>query len=290
MPAEILPEPKRKELQRSTDKPVTEKTSVLVAIRDVINRRKDRNDVTSVEEVWRLTWSCRIQRHPWSTSTREEIPPGQTLIDPPSVHTRVNQLISGVNCDISDDLQRPRMQAFRMIAHLVLTMGLTIKGGFIRDHVVWQEDANDIDVDVPLDMPLHQVRQSFLERLNESAFNILKERSTDHVVSINVTNEKSTYSVQIQFIHVTGRMTLESDLSSNNLAINQTKGLHLFGRSGETLEETLYHCCRREFGIQSGWIVPRVKQRAALLVEQGWKRIRVPPIPTIENELNENEK
>ena len=303
VPASILPPEARKEIQLSTDKKIDDTTSILVSLERASQHDNDDdggNDESPAVRAYRMRWGAQLSRNPWENGkwrplSEDEIENKLRL----ATDRAVMILSKSANDeDIGDPdftlsgttyANAPRFLAYLQAACVILRMGLTVKGGFVRDVVIHGDEPNDIDVIVPLDRDLQEVERQFLCDILPLGLTKFKGYVTENIISCSVINHAQTYVVECQFIHVNRGLRMEADLTSNTLALHQIQSLHVYGTSSLSFDKIFRMCASRQFGVQSGFLVPRVRQRAEALVERGWKRVKVDPVPERESMMTEDE-
>ena len=109
-------------------------------------------------------------------------------------------------------------------------------------------------------------------------------------------HQNQNWVIEVQFIvKKHSQLYPVADLTCNNLALKasasgRTFELVLAGESHLNLEATLVLTKRKEFGIQSGSIIPRVLQRAATRKVYGWIQVPVEPVDRVDQfEFSENQ-
>jgi hypothetical protein len=198
-----------------------------------------------------------------------------------------------------------RREAIETIAKVLLANNYVIKGGFVRDTVVLSLECNDLDVQSEIDATTAEgnlfklvllVSKNLLITLEgkdllKLQFQKLKELLLTTLPDLEVFSERSTggvqylvlmrkakryFTVEVQLIAAKHAWIFPiSDLTCNNLSLSKEKGFELAGPSHWTLEETLTHTRKKEFGVQSGHLVPRVRMRARHRRTMGWKQVPI---------------
>jgi hypothetical protein len=218
--------------------------------------------------------------------------------------SRITQLYT-----ISPSQIDSRSDALNVLASCILKKGYKVKGGYVRDHIIFGEKSYDIDICSGCNCQteegvtmFHTSFDALVEHLRSEIKGIefLTDVSwrSDAVCSIKVTHQQNrNWIIELQYIakkHI--KIYPVADLTCNNLALILSASgaafdLMLAGESHLNLLETLAITVRKEFGIQSGSIIPRVLRRAAFRKVLGWIQIAVPPVGKVEDwDFSENEK
>ena len=208
---------------------------------------------------------------------------------------------------MKEDIEE-RAKAVEILASHIIRAGYTIKGGFVRDFVIFGERCFDLDVCSGVDATTPEGVEAFRAAF-DSLMSQLQEKvphakfltdlawRSDKVCSMKCTHgQKMHWVIEVQFIaRKHSQLYPMADLTCNNLALKasasgRTFELVLAGESHLNLEATLVLTKRKEFGIQSGSVIPRVLQRAATRKLYGWIQVPVDPVDRSEQfEFSENQ-
>lgn len=220
-----------------------------------------------------------------------------------------------------------RASVMNRIVFLALQEGYKVKGGFVRDTLCHGQPAGDIDINSLIESTevLYLTFEALCRRI-EADLPFLEKRSlpfrNSYLCSVCYwPKDTPTWLVEVQFIAgnlpdflisspflfslnfsqiCTGqnpRLHPCADLTCNNLQIFWDWGqrkveLEAAGPWAPDLDlpKALDLTLKKEFGVQSGRIVPKVRVRKELLVLLGWTKVDVQEIPSERLQWTESEK
>jgi hypothetical protein len=291
---------KERNKERPKEKSTTKKErSVLITMMKVYQTKDDIS--TGMFYQWRLKGTLIRENSTVQSDLVNQLPEGEEISTQKDGEERIKSLLA------PPDYQKVinRKEALMSIAQLLVQSGYVIQGGFVRDFVIHGDDPNDIDIISGIDATNADGKVALLVKFQEMKelilgkfldLKIFNERSTSGVHYAQFTHsQRQNYVVEVQLIaSVHAWIFPLADLTCNNLRLSKDQRIHLAGPSAWSLEETLQKTQRKEFGIQSGNLIPRIQQRAGARRSQGWTQVSVPeaPLPTGfgPHDLTENQK